>query len=131
MPRGVLVRNAALVDHPVAFHAALCILLFVAWYANNFLITWYETLVSNWLQADFTAEALLVPLLALVLVLFHSCSKQSTASITTSSEVVVVAVGAVQLLVLTSERVIDERNLTIAALEATLMPMTVFVRQIL
>jgi len=75
MPWGVLVCDASLVNHPVALHAALRVLLLVALDADYFLVTWYETLVSDWLQADFAAEALFVPLLALVLVLLHSCPK--------------------------------------------------------
>ncbi len=41
------------------------------------------------------------------------------------------AVGAEESLVLVSERAIDQRHLTIAALEASLMPMLLLVRQIL
>jgi len=41
------------------------------------------------------------------------------------------ALGAVELVVLTGERMIDERHLTVAALEAALVPVTVLVRQIL
>lgn len=62
--------------YPIALHAALSILLLIAWYAHNLLLTRDETLVANWLLADFTAEALLMPLLALVLVLLHACKQR-------------------------------------------------------
>jgi len=41
------------------------------------------------------------------------------------------AIGAVELLILARERMINERHLTVAALEASLVPVTVLVRQIL
>lgn len=106
MPRGILVSDSTLVDYPVAFHAALSILLFIARNADNFLVTWYETLVSNWLQADLTTEALFVPLFSLVLILLHSSAKESAAAVATSREVVVMTISAIELLVLTSERMI-------------------------
>jgi len=41
------------------------------------------------------------------------------------------AIRAVELLVLTGERMIDHRDLAVAALEASFMPVPVFVRQVL
>jgi len=41
------------------------------------------------------------------------------------------AVSAVQLFVLARERMIDQRHLAVAALEASLVPVTILVRQIL
>jgi len=41
------------------------------------------------------------------------------------------AVGAVELVVLAGERVIDQRHLTVAALETALVPVTLLVRQVL
>ena len=38
------------------------------------------------------------------------------------------AVGAVELVVLARERMVDERHLTVAALETALVPMTLLVR---
>lgn len=131
MPRGVLVSYSTLVDHPVALETALSILFLVARNAHNFLVTWDETLDSDWLQAGLATEALFVPLLASVFVLLHTCSEQSLASVAFGCIVVVMAVGAEESLVLVSERTIDERHLTVAALEAFLMPMLLLVRQIL
>lgn len=131
MPRSVLVSYSTLVDHPVALQTALSILFLVARNAHNFLVTWDETLDSDWLQAGLAGKALLVPLLASVFVLLHTCSEQSGASVAFGGIVVVMAVGAEESLVLVSERAIDQRHLTIAALEASLMPMLLLVRQIL
>jgi len=59
---------------PVTFHASLGVLFLVALDADHFLVARYETLVADRLQANLAAETLLVPLLALVLVLLHSCT---------------------------------------------------------
>lgn len=75
MPWGVLVRDSTLVDHSIALHAALSILFLVTLDTHDFLVTWYETLISDWLQAHFAAETLFVPLFSFVLVLFHPCPK--------------------------------------------------------
>jgi len=57
---------------PVALQTALSILFLVARNAHNFLVTWDETLDSDWLQAGLAGKALLVPLLASVFVLLHT-----------------------------------------------------------
>jgi hypothetical protein len=118
------------ISYPVAFHAALSVVLLVARHAHNFLVTWDETLCSDWLTAYLAAEALFVPLLTLVLVLLHSCkrtialvttfillykiiilqnanlivvitcAKDVSASIAFWSEVIVMAIGTVEFLVL-------------------------------
>jgi hypothetical protein len=41
------------------------------------------------------------------------------------------AIGAVEFLVLTGERMIDQRDLAVAAFKAFLVPMSLFVRQVL
>lgn len=108
MPRRVLVCNATFINHPVALHTALCILLLVALDTDDFLVTWYETLVSDWLEADFTAETLFMPLLSLVLKLLHSCPKEAATTVTPSSEIVVVAISAIEFVILASKRMINQ-----------------------
>jgi hypothetical protein len=127
MPRGVLVGYSTLVDHPIALETALSILFLIARNAHNFLVTWDETLDSDWLQTSLATEALLMPLLASVLVLLHTCSEESSASIAFRSVVVVVAVSTEQSFILVSERTIDESDLTVATREAFLMPMLLLV----
>jgi len=63
--------------YSVAFHAPLGVLFFIALDAHHFLVTRYETLVANWLHANLAAETLFMPLLSLVLVLFHPCTMPS------------------------------------------------------
>jgi len=60
-----------------------------------------------------------------------TCSEDVGAGVTAQCEVVVVAVRAVGLIILARERTIDQRHLTVDALETVLMPVTVLVRQIL
>lgn len=131
MPRRVLVRYTSLVDHPITFEASLGILLLVTRHANYLLVTWYKTLASYWLLTDFATEALLMPLLALVLELLHTCFEEAPTAIATRREVVVMTVGAIETIVLVGERLVDQRHLTVAALKTSLVPVLVFVRQVL
>jgi len=107
MPRCVLVRDSSLVDHSVTLETSLRVLLFIARNADYFLVTWYKTLASYWLQTSLATEALLMPLLALVLKLLHSCSEQSPTSIASCSEVVVMTISAIESIVLVGERMIN------------------------
>ena len=66
------------VTDPVALEAALGVLLLVAGHTDYLLVTWDEALASDWLATDLAAETLLVPLLALVLKLLHSCNTMPT-----------------------------------------------------
>lgn len=131
MPRCVLVGNSTFINHPIALDASLGILLFITGHANHLLITWDESLGSDWLATDLAGEALLMKLLSFELVLLHSSSKYVVASIASDSKVVVMAVGAVGLVILKGERPIHKRSLAVEALEASLMPMLVLVGQIL
>ena len=60
-----------------------------------------------------------------------TCSEDVAAAVTTRGEVVVMAVSAVELVVLGGERLIDERVEAVTALEAFLVPVLVLVRQVL
>jgi len=131
VPRGVLVRDASLVDHPVTLETSLGILLLIARHTHYLLVTWDETLASYWLQTNLATEALLVPLLALVLKLLHTSLEESSTPVTPGGEVVVMTVGAVQSVILVSEGMIYQRHLAVTTLEASLMPMFVLVRQVL
>jgi hypothetical protein len=106
----------------------LCVLFLIAWYTNNFLVTWDETLASYWLQADLAAEALLMPLLALVLILLHTGSEEPTTAVTTSSEVVIMAVSTVDPVVLVSKGMIHECLVTVKTFETSLVPVLLLVR---
>jgi len=60
------------ITHAVTLRTVLSILLLVARDTDHVLVTWYETLVADWLATFVAAEALLVPLFAHVLKLLHS-----------------------------------------------------------
>lgn len=98
-----LVGDAALVDDTIALGASLGKLLLVAWDADELVVTWDEPLVSDWLSAGEADEAVFVPLLAAELKLLHSSLEDVSASVAPGGEVVVMAIGAVKLLILGGE----------------------------
>jgi len=107
VPWGVLVRNAALVDHPITLETPLGVLLLIARHTHDLLVTWDKTLASYWLQTDLTTEALLMPLLALVLKLLHTCLEEPPTAVTPGRKVVVMTISAVEPVVLVGKRMIN------------------------
>jgi len=108
MPRRVLKCDSTFTDHSFALGAALSILLFIAGNTDDVLVTWYKALVADWLTTFLAAEAMLMPLLAHVLVLLHTGTKYLSTLVAARCEVVIMAVGAVQLIVLRCKRSIHE-----------------------
>lgn len=127
MPGLVLVGHTPFVNHPITFTTLLGKLLLVARYANGLIFPRDETLVSDWLLAHHAHKALLMPLFSLVFKLLHPSSKWFTTPIAASSEVFIVTIGAVDVVIFWSKRLIHQRFLALAALEAEFMPMTVLV----
>lgn len=103
VPRCPLVRHTPFGYYLFTLGTVLSIILLVAVDANDFLVTWYKTLASDWLVADLAAEALLVPLLAFVLILLHSCSKDGATAVALWREFVIMTVATVDLVKLGSE----------------------------
>jgi len=64
--------------HATALGTALRILLLIAGDADDVLVTWYETLVADWLPTFLAAEALFMPLFTHVLKLLHSYTHTHT-----------------------------------------------------
>jgi len=124
----VLVCYTTLVDDPIAGKAALGKLILIAGDADDIIILGDEAFAPDWLLAYQAAEAVLMPLLVLVLKLLHTGSEDLATTIASWSKVVVMAIRAVQLLVFGSEVLVNERALTIGTLEAAFMPMFLFVR---
>lgn len=131
VPWGALVCDSSFVDHPIALHAALSVLLLIAWHAHHLHITWDEALVSDWLLANLAAETLLMPLLSLVLVFLHSSAEDIATAVASCGKAVVMAVSTVEFLRLGCKWLVNQTVLTVTALEAFLMPVLVLVRQIL
>jgi len=131
MPRSPFVGHAALVDNPVALHATLGVIFLIARNAHHFLVTWDKTFCSNWLTTNFATKALFMPLLAFVLIFLHSCTEDVSASVASRGKVVVMTISAIKLLVFRCKWLIHKRLATVAAFKAFLVPMFVFVGQIL
>lgn len=131
VPRLVLVGHAALRDDLVALNAASSELVFVAAGAVDLLLPGNEAPGANGVLADHAAEALLVPLPRLVLHLLGSSTEHFTAAITAASKLGIVAVAAVDLVELGAELLVYQRDAALGAQEAGLVPVLVFVRQVL
>jgi len=131
MERCALVCDPSFVDHPVALGTALGELLLVAGHADELLVARDEPLVADRLLTHAAAETLLVPLLPAELELLHAGPEDVGAAVAARREVVVVAVGAVQTFILGGERLVHQRVLAVAALEAFFVPVLVLVRQVL
>lgn len=123
----VLVADAAFVDHPRAFGALLGVVAFVARHTDDAVVARHEAFVADGVGALRAGEALVVPVAAFVLKLLHASAERLVAAVTPGGEVVVVAVGAVDLLVLGGERLVHQGQLAGAALEAKLVPVALLV----
>lgn len=131
MPRLVLVRHAALRDDLVALDAASGELVLITAGAVDLLLPGDEAPSSDGVLTDHAAEALLVPLSRLVLHLLGSSPEYLAAAITAASELRIVAVAAVDLVKLGAELLVHQRDAALGAEETGLVPMLVFVRQVL
>lgn len=131
MERDVFVADASLVDHPGTLVALLGIVTFVASHTDDPLVTGHETLVANRVLTLKASETLVMPVGSFIFKFLHTSTERLVAAVTARGKVVVVAVGAVDLFILGGERLVDQRQLAGAALEAELMPVPLFVRQVL
>lgn len=131
MPWSALVGDATLVDHPVTLHTPLSVLFLIAGNTNDLLVTRDEALATDWLLTNLAAEALFMPLFALVFVLLHASPEDILASVTAGSEVVVMAISTEETFVLGGERLINEGVTAIGAVKALLMPVSLLVGKVL
>jgi len=131
MPGLVLVRHAARRDDLITLDAAGGELLLVAGGAVDLLLARDEALGADGRLANHATEALLVPLPGLVLHLLITCPEDLAAAVAARGELSVVAGPAVDLLHLAAELLVDQRQRALAAQEALLVPVLVFVRQVL
>jgi len=131
VPGLVLVRHAARRDDLVTLDATGSELLLVAGGAVNLLLARDEALGADSRPAHHAAEALLVPLARLVLHLLITCTEDLAAAVAAGGELSVIARPAVDLLHLAAELLVHQRQRALATQEALLVPMLVFVRQVL
>lgn len=106
MPWLVAVRHATARDDLVAFDAPGGKLVFIAAGTVDVVVPRNEAPGANRVAAHAAAEALLVPLMALVLHLLCAGSENLAAAIAASGKGGVVAGGAVDLLGLGAERLV-------------------------
>ena len=107
----VLVRDAALRDHLAALVALGGKVVLVAGHAVDLLVLGYEALGADRRVAREAQETVLVKLLALVLHLLHARLEDLGALVTARGKLLVVALAAVQELVLGAEGLVYERQL--------------------
>lgn len=131
VPRTVLVYDSASGYHPFAFCTVLPELAFVARHADDVMTTWYEAVCADQFVTDFAAETFGVPLPTFVFVLLHASAKDVATERASGGESTFVTRCAIELIVLVSERLFDERGQTSRTLETFVVPMSVLVRQVL
>lgn len=129
--RIVLVRHTTRRNHFFALGALGREELLIASDAVVVFVFRDEALRPQSLLAVVASEAILVPLLAFVLHLLGAWSEDFVASVASGGEFVGVAVAAVDLLLFAAERLVDEAVAADAADEAPLVPVLLFVREIL
>lgn len=127
MPWLVLICHAAAGDDLVALNTPGGKLVLVTSGTINLLLARDEALRANRILADHAAKALLVPLSGLVFHLLSTSTEDLAASITTTGELGVVAVAAVNLVHLTTELFVHQGHSAPVAEEAGLMPVLILV----
>lgn len=126
-----LVGDSTLVDNTIALETTLSKCVFITRNADILVLPRDKALVSNRLFAHGTTETFFMPLLSAEFKLLHSSSEDVSTSVASRSKVVIMTIRAVQTLLLAGEGLIHQGVLTVAALEAHLMPMLLFVGQVL
>lgn len=131
MPWLVAVRHSTASDDLVTLDAPCGKLVLVAAGAVDVVVPRNEAAGANRVAAHAAAEALLVPLVALVLHLLGAGAEDLAAAIAAGGECGVVAGGAVDLLGLGAERLVHQRHSALAAQEARLVPVLLLVGEVL
>lgn len=126
-----LVGDSTLVDNSIALETTLSKCVFITRHAHILILPRDKALVSDRLFAHGTTETFFMPLLSAEFKLLHSSSKDVSTSIASRSKVVIMTICAVQTFLLAGEGLIHQGVLTVTALEAHLMPMLLFVGQVL
>jgi hypothetical protein len=131
MKRLIFVAHAALRNNLGAFGAFGRVVLLVAGHTVDFVVLWYETLRADGQIARETEKAVLVKLLTLVFHFFHARLEYLRALVTARRERLVIALAAVEAIVLVAEGLVHEPNAAQTAKEALLVPVHVLVGEIL
>jgi len=131
VPRVVAVGHSALGDHLEALDALGGELVLVALGAVDVVLLRDERLCANGVLAGAAHKALLMPLPRLVLHLLHTCTEYIAATVTTGSKLGIVARTAIYPVSFATKLFVHQTGSALVTQEATLMPVLLFVRQIL
>lgn len=131
MPGLVLVCHSSGSYHLLTFRTSRGKLLLVTRSTEDVVVLRNEGFRADCHLTMCTAETFVVPLFSFVFHLFHSCSENLIASVTSCREGLVVAVGAEDPIIFTAERHVDQRDLAHTTQETVLVPMLVFVGEVL
>jgi len=128
---GATVSHTSTGDHLITFDTLGGELILVAGGAVDVVLLGDEALGPDGVVAHAAHEALLMPLPGLVLHLLHPGPEHLPARVTPGSELLVVAVTAIDSVCLAPELLIHETRATLGASEASFMPVLLFVGEIL
>jgi hypothetical protein len=131
MPWVVLVSHTASRDNLFALDATSGKFVFIAPSTINILLARNERFRSDWCFAATATETFLMPLTVLVFHLLRASTEHFAASVASGCELRVVTVATVNLIGLRAKLLVNQRDTTHIAEEASLMPVLVFVAQIL
>jgi len=131
VPRVITIGNSTLSDHLVALDAFSCKLILIALSAVDVMFLRDERLRANRIVAGATNKAFLMPLSGLVLHFLHACPENVSTSIAPGGKLSIVAGPTINSVRLGSELLVDKRRSAFGTYEAGLMPMFLFVRQVL
>jgi hypothetical protein len=131
MPGVIAVGHTTLGDHLAALDALSSKFIFVTFSTIDVVLLRDERLCSDRILASATDETLLMPLPCLVLHLLHACSENIATSIAPSSKLGIIASPTIDPVCLASKLFIDQAGSTFIAKEAGLMPVLLFVGQVL
>jgi len=95
MPRVIAICYTTLCDHLATFDTLCGELVFIAFSTVDIVFLGYEGLGTNWIVTSTTDKAFFMPLPCLVLHLFHACSEDIAASVTSGCKLSIVAWPAV------------------------------------
>jgi len=131
MPRLVPVSHTSLGYHFVTLDAFSCKLVLVALCAIDVVVLGYERLGPDRVLASAAHKTPLVPLPSLVFHFLHACPENVPTCVAPGGELSVVAWPTINPVSLGSELFVHQGSTALGTNEARLVPMLVFVREIL
>jgi len=131
VPGVVSVCDSSLSDHLTALDAFCSELLLITLGAVNIMLLWYEALGSDRIFAGAAHEALFMPLPGLVFHFLHSSFENIPATIASGCKLGIIARSTVDSVCLGSKLFINKAGAALITEETSLVPMLLFVGEIL